>query len=140
MSIDFVVWHTPSRLSDEQAEALYAALCDGDSSRVAPHSGIDAFCAAFRARFTAIPIESSAGHAIVRCGAGTDRVDEIEAFVWELAHSHDLAVFDPQTGYVSYPRPGGGFTRPRAGTTPTAKRLGLLLATLLLALGLRGGW
>lgn len=139
VSIDFVVWHTRSRLSDAEAEALYAALCEGDTSGVEPHSGLEGFCASFQARFETIPIECSPGHAIVSCGAGTKHVDEIEAFVWRLAHTYGLAVFDPQTGYVSYPIAGGGFTRPRPGTTPASTLLALLLAAFLLFMGVRGG-
>jgi hypothetical protein len=140
VSIDFVVWHTRARLSDAEAQALYAALCEGDTSGVEHHSGIDLFCASIQARYPTIPIERSAGHAIVTCRAGTKQVDAIEAFIWELAHTHSLAIFDPQTGYISYPIAGGGFTRPRPGTTLGSTLLGLLLAAFLLFLGARGGW
>lgn len=137
MSVDFVFWHTRTRLTDAEAEALYAALCKGDISGVEPHSGIDALCVSIQARFPTIPIERSAGHAIVTCGAGTTQIDEIEAFIWELAHTHGLAIFDPQTGCISYPIAGGGFTRPRPGTTLGSAVLGLLIAALLLFLGPR---
>jgi len=125
---------------DAEAEGLYAALCEGDTSGVESHSGIDEFCASIQARFQMIPIERSAGHALVRCGAGIRQIDEIAAFVWELAHAHGLAIFDPQDGCISYPIAGGGFTRPRPGTTLGSTVLGLLLAAFLLFLGVRGGW
>jgi hypothetical protein len=138
VSIDFVVWHTRSRLSDAEAQALYAELCDGDTSGVEAHSGIDAFCSSFTDRFASIPIEHSSGHAVVTCGAGTRKIDEIEAFVRELAHRHGLAVYDPQNGYVSHPIAGGGFSRPRPGTQRTSTLLGLLFAAFLLFMGVRG--
>jgi hypothetical protein len=43
MSCDHSVWFPHKRLSNAEAGALYAALCDGDTSGVQAHPAIDAF-------------------------------------------------------------------------------------------------
>jgi hypothetical protein len=42
MSCDYAVWHTNALLSVTEAAQLYNRLCEGDTSGVVPHPGIDA--------------------------------------------------------------------------------------------------
>lgn len=119
MSCDYSVWHTPTRLRAAEAGALHVRLCEGDTSGVAPHSGIAAFYSEITALHPEIndipedqventehcpwsaPFDHSSGHIILCCV--WSRADYVGDLVSRLAAKHGLAFYDPQSERVSYP-------------------------------------
>jgi hypothetical protein len=119
MSCDYAVWHTASRLTNDEATRLYAALCDGDPSGVAPSPGIAAFYAEITALHPEIDavqedrlgdlddcpwscaFDRSDGHLIMCCA--WSRAEYVDELVHRLARKHSLACYDPQTGRIAYP-------------------------------------
>jgi hypothetical protein len=118
MSFDLGVWHTPKRLTDEEAGLLYVALCELDNQGLPPHPAVDAFYAELTARYPEIDtvaddriddhdycpwscaLDRSPGHVIMPCV--WSQAENVERFVHQLARKHGLAVYDPQQGRVSY--------------------------------------
>src|SRR5688572_29801628 len=109
MSCDFAVWHTPSRLTNDEAARVYQALCNGDTSGVAPSAGIAAFYAeitALHPEIDTIPedriedldhspwscaFDRSEGHVILCCV--WSRAEHVGDMVRRLARKHGLACF-----------------------------------------------
>jgi hypothetical protein len=122
MSFDLAVWHTPRRLSDAEAEALYRQLCESRTDGVAPHPGVDTFYAELTTKHPeidtipdeqiddhdlcpwSIAFDRSPGHIIMSCV--WSRAGYVEGLVRELAAKHRLAVYDPQQSRVVYPDGG----------------------------------
>ncbi|MCI0404298.1 MAG: hypothetical protein L0212_12405, partial [Acidobacteria bacterium] len=119
MSCDFGVWFPDKRLTDDEAEARYARLCDGQvEGEVLAHPSVAAFYAELTARHPeiddipedrvgdteycpwSIAMDRSDGHVIMACV--WSRADYVERLVRELAKKHGLALFDPQSGRVFY--------------------------------------
>ncbi|WP_254507185.1 hypothetical protein [Anatilimnocola floriformis] len=119
MSFDLGVWHTTKRLTDKQAEKLYADLCEERRDGVTPHPAVDAFYEELTARYPEIDsisdemvddhdycpwscaLDRSPGHVIMACV--WSQAENVQRFVTQLAHKNGLAVYDPQQGRVSYP-------------------------------------
>ncbi len=119
MSCDFSVWFPDQRLSNEEAGDLYGKLCEGDTRGVSPHPAVDAFYAeltALHPEIDTIPeeriddheycprscaLDRSAGHVNMACV--WSQAGQVERLVKGLARKHGLAVFDPQSGIISYP-------------------------------------
>ena len=119
MSFDLAVWHTPARLTDAEAGALHAALCESRTDGVAPHPAVDAFYAELTARYPEIDtvpddriddsdycpwscaLDRSPGHVIMACV--WSQAQAVGEFAWDLAGRHRLALFDPQQGRLHYP-------------------------------------
>ena len=119
MSFDLGVWHTPHRLSDQEAASLYVALCDSQRDGVTPHPAVDAFYAELTVRYPEIDtvpddliddldhcpwscaLDVSPGHVLMPCV--WSQAETVERFVRQLARKHGLAVFNPQEGRVYYP-------------------------------------
>jgi len=118
MSCDYAVWHTPSRLGPQEAGRLYHRLCDGDTSGVIPHVGVDAFyqeLTALHPEIDDVPDERiddsdycpwsvafdrSEGHIIMCCV--WSKADYVGDLVSRLAAKHGLAFYDPQSEFVGY--------------------------------------
>jgi hypothetical protein len=119
MSCDYAAWHTPLRLTNGAATRLYAALCDGDRSGVAPSPGIAAFYAkitALHPEIDTVPedrlddldycpwscaFDRSDGHLVMSCA--WSRAEYVDELVHRLAKKYELACYDPQTGKIAYP-------------------------------------
>ena len=119
MSCDYSVWNTPKRLSPEEAGALYARLCEGDTSGVVEHPGIASFYAELTKQHPeiddvpeeqvdnadlcpwSIAFDRSEGHIIMCCV--WSKADYVGLLASRLAAKHGLAFFDPQSGKVAYP-------------------------------------
>jgi hypothetical protein len=119
MSCDYSVWNTTARLNSKEAGQLYARLCSGDTSGVAPHAGIAAFYAELTARHPeideipedkiddtdlcpwSVAFDRSDGHIIMCCA--WSKADYVGALVSQLARKHGLAFYDPQSEKIIYP-------------------------------------
>ena len=119
MSCDFGVWFPHQRLSHCEADELYGCLCDSDTSGVLPHPSVDAFYAeltALHPEIDTVPddrlddhnycpwscaLDRSPGHVIVPCV--WSQADQVTSLVHELAQKHGLAVYDQQSGRITYP-------------------------------------
>jgi hypothetical protein len=131
MSCDLGVWFPHNRLSNREANDLYGRLCDGDISGVQPNPAVDAFYAELTARHPEIEsvpadriddhdycpwscaIDRSPGHVIMSCV--WSKADDVTALVHDLALTHGLAVYDPQSDRITYPgdpRPASEPKRP----------------------------
>lgn len=128
MSCDFGIWYPHERLTDAQAGAVYAALCEGDVSRVRPHPAVDAFYEELTARHPEIddvPEDRIDDHELCPWSCAMDRSSAhlVIASVWsraeathrtllELARKHGVALFDPQSGCIAYPDGTTGAAKP----------------------------
>jgi hypothetical protein len=119
MSCDHAVWFPSRRLSNQEAGALYARLCEGDSSGVVPSGAIDAFYSELVAKHPqiddipedrvddsdycpwSIAFDRSPGHLIMCCV--WSKADYVSALLKSLARKHGLALYDPQSERVWYP-------------------------------------
>ena len=119
MSCDYSVWNTRVRLSDQEAGELHARLCEGDTSGVAPHPGIEAFyqeLMSLHPELDDVPdhqgegasacpwscaFDRSDGHITMCCV--WSRADEVGGLVSRLAIKHGLAFYDPQSARITYP-------------------------------------
>jgi hypothetical protein len=119
MSFDLGVWYPRKRVGNEEAGHLYACLCDGDTRGAQPHPAVDMFYAELTARHSEIhtvpekklddhdfcpwscKLDHSSGHVILSCVAS--KADFVHQVVQELARKHGLAMYDPQSGVVTYP-------------------------------------
>ena len=119
MSCDFGVWFPHERLDDREAGERYVRLCDGESGVVRPHPAVDAFydeLTTLHPEIDTIPDERiddheycpwscalarSPGHVLMPCVFS--QAYRVERLVRDLARKHGLAVYDPQSGHVSYP-------------------------------------
>jgi hypothetical protein len=122
MSCDFAVWYPSRRLTNEEAGELYHQLCDGITTGVAAHPAVDAFYKEITAKHPeiddiqdeeigdfdlcpwSVEFDRSPGHLIICCV--WSKADYVDRLVKELAQRHGLAVFDPQTIEIIYPRSG----------------------------------
>jgi hypothetical protein len=119
VSCDFAVWFPNRRLTNEQAGAFYALLCEGETAGVKAAPAVDAFYAELTAKHPeiddvpadrvddvdlcpwSVPFDRSTGHVIMSCV--WSKAAYVEGLVKELARKHGLAVYDPQSGAVTYP-------------------------------------
>lgn len=119
MSCDYGVWYPHQRLSDREAKNLYVRLCEGDTSGVQPHPAVDAFYEELTSRYPEIDtvpddriddhdycpwscaLDRSPGHVIMPCV--WSQAANVEELVYDLARKHGLAVYDPQSDYITYP-------------------------------------
>ncbi len=119
MSCDLGVWFPHNRLSNQEASALYGRLCEGDTGGVQPHPAVDAFYTELTARHPEIDtvpddriddhdycpwscaIDRSPGHVIMSCV--WPKADYVTGLVHQLARTHGLAVYDPQSDRITYP-------------------------------------
>lgn len=129
MSCDFGVWFPYKRLSDNEARNLYARLCNGDVSGIKSHPSVEAFYAELTEKHPEIDtlpeerlddydycpwscaLDHSPAHVILSCV--WSKADYIERLVYELAHRHALAVYDPQSDCIIYPEELPYGPRPR---------------------------
>jgi hypothetical protein len=118
VSFDLGAWRTKRRLTDEEAGALYVALCESRIEGVVPDPAVDAFYAELTTRYPEIDIipderiddhdycpwscalDRSPGHVIMACV--WSQAENVQRVVHELAAKHGLAVYDPQQGKVFY--------------------------------------
>jgi hypothetical protein len=129
MSFDLAVWYPQKRINDEEANGLYARLCENDTSGVVAHPAVDQFYAeliAAHPEIDTIPeerigdfdycpwscrLDRSPGHVIMNCVFS--KAVHVGELVEDLARKQGLAVYDPQSGKVTYPdgttgeQPGG---------------------------------
>jgi len=120
MSCDFGVWYPDKRLSDDEAGARYARLCDGAvEGEVVEHPAILAFyteLTSLHPEIDDIPeervgdteycpwsvaMDRSDGHVIMACV--WSRAEYVGQLVKALAKKHGLVLYDPQEGRVFYP-------------------------------------
>lgn len=118
MSCDFGVLSLESRLTDKEAAAVYMALCDGDTSGVAPNRAVDDFYAELTAKHPeiddvpdeevdnvdlcpwSIAFDKSHGHLIICCV--WSKADYVQELLTELSRKHGLALFNPQEETILY--------------------------------------
>lgn len=118
MSCDYGVWPAEPRRTDEEAGALYAALCEGDTTGVSSSPAIAAFYAELTAKHPEIDdvsedqldntdlcpwscaFDRSEGHVIMCCV--WSKANYVGTHVQGLAFKHGLAFYDPQSDRVSY--------------------------------------
>ena len=128
MSCDHAVWFPARRLSNEEAGALYHALCEGDVSRLTPSAAIDSFYSELTAKHPqiddipedrlddheycpwSIAFDRSPGHLIMCCV--WSRADYVSSLLKSLARKHGLALYDPQSERVWYPDDAPVETKP----------------------------
>jgi hypothetical protein len=119
MSFDLGVWFPHKRLSDKEAGELYVRLCESDTSGVQSHQEVDAFYTELTAthpEIDTIPeeriddvdycpwscaLDHSSAHVIMPCV--WSKAEYVYRFVHDLARKHGLAVYDPQSGRITYP-------------------------------------
>jgi hypothetical protein len=119
MSCDYSVWHPTTRLTSEEAGKLHLRLCDGDTSGVAPHPGIDLFYKELTAQHPeiddisedqldnldlcpwSIAFDRSDRHVIMCCV--WSKADYAGNLVSNLASKHGLVFYDPQSEKIIYP-------------------------------------
>ena len=119
MSFDLGVWFPLKRISADEASALYASLCDGDTSGVQPHPAIEAFYQELTAKhpeIDSIPedriddhdycpwscaLDKSNAHVIMPCV--WSKADYVGEYVHALGAKYGLAVYDPQSDRITYP-------------------------------------
>jgi len=134
MSYDLGVWYPHERLSDAAAGTLYVGLCEGTVDDPQAHPAVDAFYEELTAKHPEIDtipderiddhdycpwscaLDRSPGHVIMPCV--WSKAEYVDAFVRELARKHGLAVYDPQSGHISYP----DSARSESDTRPTGDR------------------
>ena len=120
MSYDLAVWHQPSKISNEDAGEIYAALCEEDLSGVSPYSKIEAFYTELTSKHPEIAdisdddidnhdlcpwscaFDRSPGHLIMCCV--WPKAEYVADLVFNLAAEHELAVFDPQSESINFPQ------------------------------------
>ena len=123
MSYDLGVWYPHERLSDADAGKLYVGLCEGTVEHPRAHPAVNAFYQELTAQHPEIDtvpddriddhdycpwscaLDRSPGHVIMPCV--WSKAEYVEGFVRALARKHGLAVFDPQSGKISYPDSSG---------------------------------
>jgi hypothetical protein len=119
MSCDYAVWHTNALLSVTEAAQLYNRLCEGDTSGVVPHPGIDAFYKELTGQHPeindiqedqvnntdlcpwSIAFDRSEGHIIMCCV--WPKADYVGELISSLATKHGLTLYDPQSEKVCFP-------------------------------------
>jgi len=129
MSCDLGVWFPHNRLTNQQANELYGRLCEGDTSGVQPNPAVDAFYAELTAKHPEIDtvphdriddhdycpwscsIDRSPGHVIMSCV--WSKADYVTTLVHDLARTHNLAVYDPQSDRITYPGDPGPASEPK---------------------------
>jgi hypothetical protein len=119
MSCDYGVWYPNRHLSNTEAGALYAELCEGRTSGVAAHSAVGAFYSELTSMHPeiddvpedkvddhdfspwSIAFERSNAHILMSCV--WSKADYVGALLRRLARKHGLALYDPQKERVIYP-------------------------------------
>ncbi len=119
MSFDLGVRYPDKRIGNKEAGEFYVRLCDGDASGVVPNPAVDGFYAELTAKhpeINTIPLDTiddhdhspwsckldrSAGHLIMSCV--WPKATDVGQLVESLARKHGLAVYDPQSGLITYP-------------------------------------
>jgi hypothetical protein len=119
MSCDFAVWYPSKRLTDDEADQVYAALCDEDTSPVEAHPAVDAFYQELTATHPEIDtfdeediddsdlcpwsnsMDRSSGHVLMSCV--WSQAPAVAETIYKLAAKHGLVVYDPQAARATYP-------------------------------------
>lgn len=119
MSCDFGVWFPSKQLTNEEADKLYAQLCEGEIDGITPHPSIDSFYKEITSRHPeiddvpdddiddldlcpwSIAFDRSDGHLLMSCV--WSKAEYVESLIKDLAKKHGLAVYDPQTETITYP-------------------------------------
>lgn len=132
MSYDLGVWYPHQRLGNAEAAKLYVGLCEGTVEVPPAHPAVDAFYEELTAKHPEIDtvpddriddhdycpwscaLDRSPGHVIMPCV--WSKAESVDRLVRSLARKHGLAVFDPQSGTISYPD-----SVPSGSTTPEAE-------------------
>lgn len=151
MSCDLGVWYPQKRISNDEASELYARLCSGDTSGVAPHPSIDAFYAELTAKHPEIDtiasentgdydycpwscrLDHSPGHVIMSCV--WSKASYVTGLVKNLARKHGLAIYDPQDDEVTYPDGSTGAKGPSRASLWIMGAFALLFAAIFVYIG-----
>ncbi len=128
MSFDLGVWYPHQRVSDAEATEIYTALCEGRPTALKPHPAVTAFYEALVARHPElddVPADRLDDHAFSPWSCAHDRsemhvimaavwpqADNVFATVSALAVRHQLALYNPQEGTITFPDGSSG-TPPR---------------------------
>lgn len=120
MSFDLGVWYPSKHLTDSEPGDMYVRLCESEVDIVEPHASIDAFYADLTAKHPEIDtipddriddndycpwscaLDRSPGHVIMPCV--WSKADYVHSLVHQLAEHHGLAVYDPQSERITYPK------------------------------------
>ncbi len=119
MSCDFGIWFPHRRLTNGEAGEVYVRLCEGDTSGLEAHPSVGTFYEELTARHPEIDTiaeEQLDDHDLCPWSCALDRSDAhlVISCVWSkaemvdralraLARKHGLAVYDPQSGRITYP-------------------------------------
>jgi hypothetical protein len=129
MSFDLGVWFPHKSLTDQEAGETYVRLCGGDSAGLRPHPALDAFYTDLTARYPeidTIPEDRIDDHDYCPWSCALDRspafivmpcvwsqAENVYRCVHDLARKHGLAVYDPQSGRITYPDAQAGLSASR---------------------------
>ena len=115
MSCDFAVWNQPNTISNKEAVEKYIKLIEEDTSVVEESESIEKFYQALTAlhpeiddlpddevdnSYWSCAFDRSKGH-LIMCAVWS-RAEEAATSIFDLAHKHHLAVFDPQSETINY--------------------------------------
>jgi hypothetical protein len=119
MSFDLAVWDSDIAVTNEEADEIYAKLCEGQALPGDASPAIEAFYSELTARWPEIDalakedlddlglcpwscaLYRSGGYVVMSCV--WSRAEKVRAVVESLAKKHRLVQFNPQTGEVSLP-------------------------------------
>ena len=128
MSFDLGIFSLENKITNQEASDLYIALCDGETSGVAPSSAIDAFYKELTSKHPviddipeeeidntelcpwSIAFDRSPGHLIISCV--WSKADYVYNLVAELARKHELAIYSPQAEIIVYADGTEGNSKP----------------------------
>jgi hypothetical protein len=118
MSYDLAVWHTPNRLTDAEASALYRVLGESRTDGTAPHPAVDAFYAELTARYPeldTVPDEliDDSDYCPWSCALGRSPGSVVLSCVWSQAEAVGSSGISRQnTGSRCSTRKRGRYTTP----------------------------
>jgi hypothetical protein len=105
MSFDLAVWNSDFSTAARRAPAIYDALCKGAcASQLTPSPNVTEFYNDLMAMWPEsdfVKLDHSERHVLVSCE--WSKAEEVYILVRELARTHGLVFFDPQSDEVTLP-------------------------------------
>src|ERR1700754_1719763 len=102
MSVDFGGWGSQSRISSQSAGRIYESLCRGERpSELVASPGLAAFFDAVKCQLPEmgnLVTDHSERHVLISCD--WTKAEEVLLRAQELARTHELALYDPQSDEV----------------------------------------
>jgi hypothetical protein len=105
MSFDLAVWNSEFSEAERRATAIYETLCrGGHCADLLPSPKVTQFHSDLMAMWPesdAVKLNYSDSHVLVSCE--WSKAEEVYVFVRELAKTHNLVFFDPQSEEMVLP-------------------------------------